>query len=112
MKTNLETVAAQRDELAMKLRAMARELAEAKAEIARMKAFGYNGGYVDPVREELAQRIAENAGFVPPPSVLSVAPIPAPPEVVTTTTYIDPTMPMSQTETPPKPKRSRLFGGK
>jgi hypothetical protein len=148
--TNLETVAAQRDELTMKLRAMARELAELRAEIARMRERYGNTtepGFGDPIQT----------------AVLEVAPIPAPPEVVTpysadVQTLVSPdwvsparlatgaaaadiergalpdfadggfvgTEPLGSpagvvhvghriedaADTPPKPKRSRLFGGK
>lgn len=73
--TNLETVAAQRDELSMKLRAMAIELEAANAEIARLRA---------------AAPVAVDA---PPPAaaaLLAVAPIPASLAGVVRGGYVEP----------------------
>jgi hypothetical protein len=65
--TSLETVAAQRDELSTKLRAMAQQLAAANAEIARLKA-----AQSDPsTREDYKD------------GAFAVVPIPAPPASVT-----------------------------
>jgi hypothetical protein len=105
MKTSLETVAAQRDELTMKLRAMARELAEVRAEIARW-------------RERYGNTTEPGFGEPIQTAVLEVAPIPAPtgipafpdggfvggPSGAAAVEYVMPTS--------PKSKRPRFLGGK
>jgi hypothetical protein len=111
--TSLETVAAQRDELSTKLRAMAQQLAAANAEIARLKA-----AQSDPsTREDYKD------------GVFAVAPIPAPPTMVTGVAAAEiehgalvaegptpgtfvPALPIEPPVTPPKAKRAGLFGSR
>jgi hypothetical protein len=102
--TNLETVAAQRDEMSTKLRAMAQQLEAANAEIARLRAG--NGG-------ALEAPLPVNDG-----DLLSVALIPATPEVASEPSIAEVSEPFVPAPadpiatTPPKAKRTGLFGKK
>jgi hypothetical protein len=121
MKTNLETVAAQRDELSTKLREMAirheaalTEIGRLTAELALVRAaqqglttpgFGepiQTQAYISPLREDmLTTGVA--AADIERGALVSEGPTPG--------TFV-PALPIEPPAEPPKPKRSRLFGGK
>lgn len=88
--TNLETVAAQRDEATTKLRAMARELEAANVEIARLRAE------------------ATVAAGPPHGALLAVAPIPVKAEDGFVAETFEPTA----SAAPPKAKRPGIFGSR
>jgi hypothetical protein len=98
----LDTVAKQRDEAQTKLRQMSAELDAAKAEIARLK-----GERPDPMRSTFPPPIPtvsdRSPGHVPP------HPIPADVPRFPDGGYVG--TPEVPTVTPPKAKRSGIFGG-
>jgi hypothetical protein len=126
--TNLETVAAQRDELAAKLRTMGQQLEAANAEIARLKeraAHMTEPGHGEPIRT--TYHADENTVVirdqVAPGELVTVAPIPVKADLVTAQPANQDGTPFGgavhrgypgevPATTPPKSKRPRIFGGK